>query len=758
MIRQADGTIYIDTSIDTQGFDKGVKSINKSAEGLTKAFGKLGLAIGSVFAAKELIDFGKSALELGSELQEVQNVVDVTFTTMSDKVDEFAKSAYKTAGLSETMAKQYTGVFGSMAKAFGFTEKEAFTMSTVLTQMTGDLASFKDLSQDEAFSKLKGIFTGETEALSNIGVVMTQAALDSYALEKGLGKTTKQMSEQEKVALRYQFVLDMLVDANGDYVRTLDSWANQTKFLSTYISQLKATIGEGLINLFTPLLQVLNAIIERLTVLAERFKKFTEDIMGIKSTKTTEKAKDEVEQLGENYQDATAGLKEYQTATKKASAETKKSLSPLDNLNNITSDVASNFSDMADGLIGTGGENGATEANEEFEETDDILTRIRKKFKQIFNDLKKTDFSKYGVKLSDFVVLSLDTIIEKIENADWKTIGEKVGEFVGGIDWLEIIKKAFELKFNIWKAIAEVWFGAFEAAPIETAIITSIAALKFSGLGKVLSSAIAGALGGATLIAAITGAFASLGGIGGILTMDMALILGAGSLAEIGLAIGTGIIGGIIAAVGGWSLGQYLYEVFSGEEIDMSWAEQFDAIKESFSDGSWKEALELLGQDIESVFKEIGNDIAEWWDVYVVKPIELALEDIRKSLEELLGYDTPREKRSISNRGGGGGGHLPKISANTSMPILNIPHLAAGTVIPPNAPFMAMLGDQKHGTNIEAPLDTIKQAVAEVMANINPGRDNRDIVIEISGREIFRVIRNEAEEYFETTGNSAFPF
>ena len=211
MTRQADGIIYIDTSIDTQGFDNGVRKINKSAEGLTKTFGKLGLAIGSIFAAKEIIDFGKSALELGSDLQEVQNVVDVTFSTMSKKVDEFAKSAYKTAGLSETMAKQYTGVFGSMAKAFGFTEKEAFTMSTVLTQLTGDLASFKNLSQEDAFSKLKGVFTGETEALSNIGVVMTQTALDSFAMEKGLGKTTKQMSEQEKVALRYHFVLEQML-------------------------------------------------------------------------------------------------------------------------------------------------------------------------------------------------------------------------------------------------------------------------------------------------------------------------------------------------------------------------------------------------------------------------------------------------------------------------------------------------------------------------------------------------------------------
>lgn len=748
MIRQADGTIYIDTSIDTQGFDKGVKSINKSAGGLTKTFGKLGLAIGSIFAAKELIDFGKSALELGSDLQEVQNVVDVTFTTMSDKVDEFAKSAAKSAGLSETMAKKFTGTFGSMAKALGFAEDEAYTMSTSLAQLVGDVASFYNLSQEEAFTKLKAVFSGETEGLKDLGVVMTQSSLDAFAMAKGFGVVSSKMTEQQRTALRYQFVMERLAGASGDYVRTLDGWANQTRTLQLNIDALKATIGQGLINLFTPVLQVLNAVIERLAVLAERFKKFTEDIMGIKSTKTTEKAKDEVEQLGENYQDATAGLKEYETATKKATAETKKSLSPLDNLNNITSDVASNFSDMADGLIGTGGENGATEANEEFEETDDILTRIRKKFKQIFNDLKRIDFSKYGVKLSDFVVLSLDTIIEKIENADWKTIGEKVGEFVGGIDWLEIIKKAFELKFNIWKAIAEVWFGAFEAAPIETAIITSIAALKFTGLGAVLSSAIAGALGGATLVAAITGAFASLGGIGGILTMDMAVILGAGSLAEIGLAIGTGIIGGVMAAIGGWSLGQYLYEVFSGEEIDMSWAEQFEEIKNSFSDGSWKAALELWGKDIEEAFEAIGSNISEWWNTYVVGPIDLALEDIKNALKELLGYDTPREG------GGGGGRYFPRISANTSMPILNIPHLATGAVIPPNAPFMAMLGDQKNGTNIEAPLDTIKQAVAEVMANMNV--NHGDIVVEISGHEVFRAVMREANMYTKQTGKPAF--
>lgn len=120
-------------------------------------------------AGRAVVEFGKESLELGSDLQEVQNVVDVTFTTMSDKVDEFAQNAAVTAGLSETMAKQYVGTYGAMADAFDFTEAEAFEMSTTLAQLAGDVASFYNLDQDEAFTKLKSVFTGETEALKDLG-------------------------------------------------------------------------------------------------------------------------------------------------------------------------------------------------------------------------------------------------------------------------------------------------------------------------------------------------------------------------------------------------------------------------------------------------------------------------------------------------------------------------------------------------------------------------------------------------------------
>ena len=108
-------------------------------------------------------------MELGSDLAEVQNVVDVTFTTMSDKVNEFAKNAMTSAGLSETMAKQYVGTFGAMSKSFGFSESQAYDMSTALTQLTGDVASFYNISQDLAYIKLKSVFTGETETLKDLG-------------------------------------------------------------------------------------------------------------------------------------------------------------------------------------------------------------------------------------------------------------------------------------------------------------------------------------------------------------------------------------------------------------------------------------------------------------------------------------------------------------------------------------------------------------------------------------------------------------
>lgn len=332
------------------GMRREVSGMKSSVDGLTGSFKKLGATIASVFAVRKIAGMASSMTELGSDLEEVQNVVDVTFTTMSDKVDEFAKAAARSAGLSETMAKRYVGTFGAMSKSFGFAEDAAFGMSTTLTQLAGDVASFYNISQDEAYTKLKSVFTGEMETLKDLGVVMTENALNSYAMAKGIGKTVSKMTEQQKVALRYQFVLEKLSGASGDFVRTQDSWANQTRVLKLQLESLKATIGQGLINVLNPLLKMLNTLLEKLKAVANAFKSFTESFFG----------KSSVGSSGAGYvdtsEDIAGSLEDVSDAAKDAEESLEGYLSPLDEINKYSTgkdkDLHPGLEDMDFGKLG----------------------------------------------------------------------------------------------------------------------------------------------------------------------------------------------------------------------------------------------------------------------------------------------------------------------------------------------------------------------------------------------------------------------
>ena len=365
----ADGSVIIDTRMDTSGVQNGVSAIRQSFNGLGSVVKKIGILIGGAFAIGKLAQFGKECVELGSNLTEVQNVVDVTFTTMSDKVNEFAKNAMTSAGLSETMAKRYVGTFGAMSKSFGFSEAQAYDMSTALTQLTGDVASFYNISQDLAYIKLKSVFTGETETLKDLGVVMTQSALDQFALANGYGKTTSAMTEQEKVALRLAFVQKQLSAASGDFIRTSGSWANQVRVMQLQLQSLKATVGQGLINLFTPVLKVINTLLGKLATLANAFKSFTELITGKKSSGQTgasgaglvgtDPMADTADQYGDaadNAEKLADATNDTADATKKATKAAKGYLSPLDEINNYSTDKSVDSSSKVPGAPGaTGG-------------------------------------------------------------------------------------------------------------------------------------------------------------------------------------------------------------------------------------------------------------------------------------------------------------------------------------------------------------------------------------------------------------------
>lgn len=296
------GDVELGLVVNQQGFTNQLNGIQQKVMGFAKV-------LAGAFAVKKLIDFGSEAIKLGSDLNEVQNVVDVAFPKMSKQVDEFAKSAMYASGLSETMAKRYTGTFGAMSKAFGFSEQQAYEMSTALTSLAGDVASFYNISQDEAYTKLKSVFTGETETLKDLGVVMTQTALDAYAMANGFGKTTAEMSEAEKVALRFAFVTDQLSLASGDFARTSDSWANQVRIMKLQFQSFMASVGQGLINLFTPVIQVLNFLLSKLLTVGNAFRALTELLTGKKSQAGggIQETADAVGNLADNMQGAGGG-------------------------------------------------------------------------------------------------------------------------------------------------------------------------------------------------------------------------------------------------------------------------------------------------------------------------------------------------------------------------------------------------------------------------------------------------------------------
>ncbi len=350
---------------------------------------KAGATLAAAFTVKKIVDFGKECIELGSDLAEVQNVVDVTFPHMTAQVDKFAQSAATSFGLSETMAKKFTGTFGAMAKAFGCSESAAYDMSTTLTGLAGDVASFYNITQDEAYTKLKSVFTGETESLKDLGVVMTQSALDAYALANGYGKTTQAMSEAEKVALRYAFVQNQLSAATGDFARTSDSWANQVRILSLQFDSLKATIGQGLINVFTPVIKVINSVIGKLQTLANAFKAFTELLTGKKSAgsqaasagATAEESLSSATGAANGLSDATSGVG---SAAKKAAKEMK-SLMGFDQVNKL------NDTSDSDPGSSNGGAGGASMdfGSGVLSEMDSVTNEFSSKMEGYFNKIQK---------------------------------------------------------------------------------------------------------------------------------------------------------------------------------------------------------------------------------------------------------------------------------------------------------------------------------------------------------------------------------
>ena len=205
---------------------------------------------------------GVASVNFSSDMQEAINKVEVAFGGAADSVKEWSSTTLNSIGLAQGTALDMAALFGDMATSMGYSQDAAAQMSMALVNLAADLASFKNIGIDQASTALKSIFTGETESLKELGVVMTQANLEAYALAEGYTTAYTAMDQAQQVAVRYQYVLANTQNAQGDFARTSDSTANQLRIFRESLKEAAATAGDELLPIITPIIGKLNELIQ----------------------------------------------------------------------------------------------------------------------------------------------------------------------------------------------------------------------------------------------------------------------------------------------------------------------------------------------------------------------------------------------------------------------------------------------------------------------------------------------------------------
>lgn len=428
------------------------KSATSAVEAQTNkiknAFSKIGKAVGLALSVTAIISFGRSCIELGSNLAEVQNVVDVTFGAMSETINHFARDALEKFGLSETSAKNYTSTLGAMLKSMGFTTQAAADMSMEMTGLAADMASFYNLDTDVAFEKIRSGISGETEPLKQLGINMSVANLEAFALSQGITKAYNAMTQQEQAMLRYNYLMQTTADAQGDFARTSDGWANQVRVLTERFNALKAAIGQGLIAVLTPVIRVLNSLLAKILTVTDAFSNFIAKITG-KNTKTTTTVSD----IGEAADSAAGSMGDVGAATDAAGQSAKKAakeyggLLSMDEVHSLTKNEGSDsVGSGGGGASGSGLSENIVDAATETDDTlnpalDKLITKLkelqdlfRAGFKAGMGDVDLSGITKAveGIKTSLKNIFTAPEVIGAANNFA-NTLAYTIGQNAGAV-------------------------------------------------------------------------------------------------------------------------------------------------------------------------------------------------------------------------------------------------------------------------------------------------------------------------------------
>lgn len=467
--------------------------LGNSSSGIKTASFNLGNLLKTAIgfkAIRGLANLGKSAIGFGSAITEIENVVDVSFGSMADEAYKFASTAKEQFGLSELAAKQYSGTMMAMMKSSGVAQDAASKMSISLAGLAGDIASFYNIDTDTAFQKIRAGISGEIEPLRQLGINLSVANMEAYALSRGITTSYNAMSQAEKVALRYNYLMSVTGDVQGDFARTSGTWANQVRLLTLNFQSLSAVIGQGLIAGILPAIQALNALMSKLMQAANAFRNFMYVLMGKKLKGSQSGVSDIVSNLGgieTAGDDASSGLDDATSSAKKL----KKALSvlPFDQLNQLADNsdnsgtasksLGSGLGDLADSFAGIQ------------DSLDEVLTvdetPINKWAAKIRKAFINKDWQGLGFTIADMINVGMQKIYEVI---NWNNVGPKITEFVN----------AFTTAFNsMVRGIDFDLMGRLLGAGINTAVNTlnlllGEGGIDFSGIGAKLSQLLKGAI------------------------------------------------------------------------------------------------------------------------------------------------------------------------------------------------------------------------------------------------------------------------
>ncbi len=242
-----------------------MQSVDDAAGRFSKTFTKIATGGAVAMAGKAVIGFAGQFLDAASDLNEVQNVVDVTFENSAETVNTWAKTTAKQYGLAERQAKQYASTTGAMLKSAGLASDQVLEMSTRVAELTGDMASFYNLDFETAFEKIRSGLTGEIEPLRALGINLSEVNLSAFAASQGIEKAYSQMTEAEKIALRYNYMMSATADAQGDFARTSTGYANALRTFQNNITTAQESAGQMLLPVVESALNTFNSLFASLT-------------------------------------------------------------------------------------------------------------------------------------------------------------------------------------------------------------------------------------------------------------------------------------------------------------------------------------------------------------------------------------------------------------------------------------------------------------------------------------------------------------